>query len=317
MPVEVVRPADRTAWLAARKQDVTASVAAAVLHAHPYTTPYRLWAEKTGRVAAEIEETEAMERGTLMEPVAVALTRKRFPDWQVTYEDDRAYYRDPALRIGATPDAQVRRPDRVGVGNYQIKTVSEDAFRAYWFDPDTREIVPPTWIAVQSIVEAKLTGCDYASVGLLVITWRGTLRLEIVDIPLHQKLWARLCDAVAAFWQMVDSGGQPPPDWDRDGETVVEIYSTSFADRRDLTGDPDLEAIIGRYVEATRARAAAERLADTLRPQIIYALGNSEAGTTGAWDITAKTTFRDAYTVRATSARILRVKPRKDTSRDF
>jgi predicted phage-related endonuclease len=45
MTIQIIRPADRQAWLAARSKDVTASVAAAVLGAHPYTTPYALGRE--------------------------------------------------------------------------------------------------------------------------------------------------------------------------------------------------------------------------------------------------------------------------------
>lgn len=311
MTVQVLYPSDREQWLQFRQQDVTASVAAAVLGAHPYTTPYGLWAEKTGRVSADVEETEAMERGNLLEPVAVAMVNKREPDWRVFYANDRAYYRDPDLRIGATPDAFVEIPGRPGRGNLQIKTASEAAFQDYWQDPDTGDIVPPTWIAVQAITEAKLTSCDYAMVAVVVVTWRGNLRLHLVDIPMHERLWTRLKTAVAEFWAMVDSGGEPDIDWKRDGAAVLEVYSNSFLDRRDLSTDRDLDVLVGKYKSLKEAEAQAKRQADVLKPQIIYALGNSEAGFTAGWDITARTQDRAAYEVKASSMRPLRIKPRK------
>ncbi|NYU01068.1 YqaJ viral recombinase family protein, partial len=214
---------------------------AAVLGAHPYTSPYQLWAEKTGRRSPDDEETEAMERGNLLEPVAVAMVRKRHPEWEVLYENDRAYYRDQVLRIGATPDAFLRRPDRFGKGNMQIKSASESAFKEFWLDPDTGDVVPPTWIAVQAITEAKLTGCEWACVAVVVVTWRGNLRLHVIDIPLHQRLWARLVDAVNEFWAMVAAGEEPPPDWDRDGRVVLDVYRDTYVDRRDLSSDSDLD----------------------------------------------------------------------------
>lgn len=317
MTVQILRPSDREQWLAFRRQDVTASVAAAVLGAHPYTTPYGLWAEKTGRVSGEVEETDAMERGILLEPVAVAMVCKRHPDWTVTYENDRAYYRDPDLRIGATPDAFVDIPGRLGRGNFQIKTASEDAFRQFWQDPDTKEVIPPTWIAVQAIVEANLTSCDYAMVALVVVTWRGALKLYEVEIPLHQKLWGRLTDAVADFWKLVASGAEPPIDWERDGEIVLDVYDSSYLDRRDLTSDLDLDAIVGRYKGLKEEAAEATKKADVLKPQIIYALGNSEAGITAGWEISARTQDRSAYTVKASTMRPLRIKPRNDRNDHF
>lgn len=312
MSVEIIRPADRQAWLAARGQDVTASVAAAVLGAHPYTTPYSLWAEKTGRLSADTEETEAMERGNLMEPVVVAMIRKRFPEWTVTYENDRAYYRDPERRIGATPDAFLERPDRFGTGNCQIKTASEDAFKEFWLDPDTGEVVPPTWIAVQAITEAQLTGCAWACVALVVITWRGTLQLHIIDIPIHLKLWNRLVAKVAEFWAMVASGDEPEPDWLRDGAVVMDVYRDSMPERRDLTGDRELDSLVHQYNRARADAAFAKAQVEQLRPQIIRALGNAEIGETANWEVSARTSHRSGHFVPSSQSRVLRVKPRKD-----
>ncbi|MBA1141726.1 YqaJ viral recombinase family nuclease [Mesorhizobium neociceri] len=307
MTIQIIRPADRQAWLAARQQDVTASVAAAVIGAHPYTTPYALFMEKTGRLSPDDEETEAMERGNLMEPVVVALIRKRFPEWTVIYENDRAYYRDPARRIGATPDAFVDRPDRAGTGNCQIKTASEDAFKEFWLDPDTGEVVPPTWIAVQAITEAQLTGCAWACVALVVITWRGTFQLHIVDIPIHLRLWNRLIAKVGDFWTMVASGEEPEPDWQRDGEVVMDVYRDSMPGRRDLTGDDFVDATVADYRACKEAAGAATKRADILRPIIIRALGNAEIGLTANWEVSARTTHRSG-----SQSRVLRIKPRRD-----
>lgn len=317
MTVEIIIPENREAWLAARSQDVTASVGAAVLNAHPYTTQYRLWAEKTGRLSADDEETEAMERGNLLEPVVVSMVRKRHPDWEVIYENDRAYYRDAALRIGATPDAFVIRPDRPGKGNMQIKTASEGAFKEYWLDPDTGDVIPPTWIALQAIIEAKLTGCAWACVAVVVLTWRGTLKLHVVDIPLHDRLYKRLLDAVAEFWRVTDAGDHPPVDWERDGSAVLNVFRNAMPDRKDLAGDAVLEMVVGRYHEAKEQEAAGKKLAATLKPQIIYALGNSEAGLTATWVLSAPSQYRAAHFVKASESRPLRISKRRDINVDF
>lgn len=313
MTIEIIRPADRAAWLACRQKDVTASVAAAVLGAHPYTTPYALWAEKTGRLSPDDEETEAMERGNLMEPVVVAMIRKRFPEWTVIYENDRAYYRDPDRRIGATPDAFIRRADRAGTGNCQIKSASEDAFKQYWLDPDSGDVVPPTWIAVQAITEAQLTGCAWACVALVVITWRGTFQLHIIDIPIHFRLWNRLVAKVDEFWATVESGKEPDPDWQRDGDVVLDVYRASTPERRDLTADQHLDSMVADYRACKEAAGAAVSRAEALRPIIIRALGHAEIGETANWEVSARTSHRNG----GRSTRVLRVKPRRDLNGSF
>lgn len=311
MTIEIIRPADRAAWLACRQKDVTASVAAAVLGAHPYTTPYALWAEKTGRLSPDDEETEAMERGNLMEPVVVAMIRKRFPEWTVIYENDRAYYRDPDRRIGATPDAFIVRADRAGTGNCQIKSASEDAFKQYWLDPDTGDVVPPMWIAVQAITEAELTGCAWACVALVVITWRGTFQLHIIDIPIHLRLWNRLVAKVGEFWAMVATGAEPDPDWQRDGNVVMDVHRDSMPERREFEGSM-VDELVGRYSEHKNREAAERRAAEIIRPQIIFALGNSEVGLTPNWEFSARTIHRNN-----SLSRVLRVKPRRDLNGSF
>lgn len=317
MPIEIIRPADRLAWLDCRRKDVTASVAAALFDIHPYTTPYSLWAEKTGRLSPDDDETEAMERGNFMEPVAVAMVRKRYTDWTVTYDNDRAYYRDAERRIGATPDAFLERPDRFGTGNMQIKSASEEAFEKYWLDHDTDDVIPPLWIAVQAIVEAQLTGCNWAVVALVVLTRRGTLRLYVIDIPIHPKLWNRLVAKVSEFWSMVASGAEPEPDWMRDGATVLDVYRDSTPDRRDLTSDLELDAMVFEYRQARAAEAAQKKIADELRPRIVRALGNAEIGETVNWELSARTSHRAGHTVPPTSTRVLRVKPRENLSASF
>ena len=83
--VEVFTPRDRAAWLKVRGKDVTASVVGALFNAHEFITPYELWARKTGRLPKDSEETVAMRRGRLLEPVAVQMLRVDHPDWQIEY----------------------------------------------------------------------------------------------------------------------------------------------------------------------------------------------------------------------------------------
>lgn len=311
MTVEIIRPENRGTWLAARKFDVTASVAGALLDVHPHLTKYQLWADKTGRSSLDDEETDAMARGRYLEPVGVAMLRDKRPDWRVEYAGDNTYYRDGSRRIGATPDAFGYRPDAAGKGIIQIKSAAEAAFRDHWFDHDTHDVIPPDWILVQASIEAHLTGATWAVVAVVVVTWRGNLRLHVVDVPLRPKLWERILRDVASFWALVEAGGEPPIDWSRDGGAVLDVYRSSELDRRDLTGNADLDTAIAAFVDKRRAGNALLKDADAIKPQIIHALGNSSAGLTDGWEIDAPTVRRGAYQVKETEYRSLKIKPRQ------
>lgn len=306
----VVLPKDEIEWKAARSLDVTASVAAGLMGIHPYTTPYRIWAQKTGRMTIE-PETKAMRRGTLLEPVAVEILRDEKPDWRVEYRNDRAYYRAPALRLGATPDCFAFRPDIEGRGTVQIKTVSSEALRQSWRDPDTGDIVPPLWIAVQTIIEARLTGSTWASVAAFI--WdKDALDIHVIDIPINEGVFRKVSRRVAEFWSFVETDEEMDPDWGRDGRVVLSVYADSVPDTIDLAGIDGMDKVLARYIDLGRIESDARSQRETLKPQIIFALGNAERGTTDQFTVKAPTVRKDSYEVKEQTYRSLTVRPRRD-----
>ncbi len=312
MNVKTILPADEAAWHKARSKDVTASVAGALLGVHEYATAYSLWAEKTYRVARDADENKAMQRGRLLEPVAIQLLREERPTWTVDYKNDRAYFRDPGLRIGCTPDAFGYRDDIGGRGVIQVKTVAQTAFRKKWVDPDTGDVVPPLWIAVQVLIEAKLTGASWASVALLIVG-EGTLDLEIIDVPIHDGVWRRIQKAVAEFWTIIEADAEMDPDWGRDGRTVMRVFEESEPERIDLSALDGIDALIDRYQKAGDAVRAATALREDLKPQLIYALGNAECGETARFELSALTQRKQSTIVKGSVSRVLRIKPKKES----
>jgi hypothetical protein len=321
MAVEIIRPASRADWLAARKQDVTASVAGCLIDSHlpvgerhPYMTPYELWAEKAGKLPTEDDDNPVFRRGRLFEAVAIEMLREDRPDWTVTYSRDNAYFRDPDRRLGATPDAFAERPENFGTGVVQVKTVFEDAFKKSWLYPDGT-IRLPLWIAVQATIEAQMTGAEWACCALFVYG-RG-IELHVVDVPIMPRLKDRLREAVREFWQVFDSGETPPIDWKRDGAVVLEVFKQSLPDRRDMSGDAGFDDLVARYVAARDQAGAAQADADLLRPQIVFALGNSELAISSNFEISARASYRPPSVIKGGWARPLRIKQRIISHGDF
>jgi YqaJ-like viral recombinase domain len=339
--IEIIRPADRDAWLRARKCDITASIAGALLGAHPYTSAYQIWAEKTGRVE-QTEETAAMRRGTIFEPIAIELLRHVQPEWVIEYPLRNAYYRDVKARLGATPDAFYAVPDHVGIGVAQVKTVARSRFKEGWLDPLTEKPVLPIYVAVQAIVEADLTGANFACVPIVVtpfdleelieglepakipdiartlrdvaFAWLATGKLEIhvLDVPVHAGVKRKVRSAVDEFWKTVDAAEHPPIDWKHDGGVVLDVYRSAVPNRKDLTGDPAIDTIVTEFKNAKEQEAATRQLIDELKPQIIYALGDAELGMTDSWELFARSQSRGD-----TEFRPLRVKPRSQFDGHF
>src|SRR6266702_1736326 len=106
--IEKIKIESREHWLSQlRPADVTASVAGALLGVHPYMTAFGLYLLKAKQITEDPEETGPMRRGRLLESVAVQILREDRPDWTIHDHPIGYYYRDPASRIGATPDMLV------------------------------------------------------------------------------------------------------------------------------------------------------------------------------------------------------------------
>ena len=307
MVIEQHRIADRVSWLAGREKDVTASVAGCLLGVHPYQTAFGLWALKSGRIQADPEETPEIRRGRLFEDDALQVLAEDRPSWTVTPAND-VYFRDPLARIGATPDAYAVDPTRRGRGIIQVKTTSDLAFKRGWLDEEG-EVELPLWIAVQAIVEAKLTGAAWAAVALLVVG--SGLDLRVLDVPIHDGVYARLKDEVAAFWTMVASGTEPDPDFGRDAANIGRLYPDDRGTEIDLSRDNRLPTLLAKrrrrlaYVKAAKAwigRADAE---------VKSKLGPHARGHVPGFRITWASQPRAGHFVPPSEARVLRINPSK------
>lgn len=293
---------DRESWLELRKQDVTASVAAALVGEHPRLTAYELWALKSGLIEESDESTEAMELGLALEAPVIELLRKRRPEWRVSKAHQ--YFRDPEVRLGATPDAYADCPER-GRGLIQIKTTSQ--FRDWKGDDGAVE--PPLWIAIQAIVEAHLTGRKWCAVAVLETGW--TPRLHVIDVPLHMGLVERIRAESAAFWRSVDAKQPPDPSFARDAAVIRKLWHDE-AGVVDLSGDNSLPELLDERDALATAKSRAEKRLKEINAELLFKLaGHGCAMCADGRFVSAKTVNRKGYTVEPSSYVDLRVKTLK------
>ena len=245
--IEIIPITSREQWLADRLPAVNASEAPALLGIHPYISPFQLYVEKSGALADDAEISGPMERGLLLEPVAIEKLRRDHPDWEIW--NPACYYRNPKTRMGATPDAFVKRPDRPGFGSLQFKSVEPGVFKRTWQVDGTIE--PPLWIVVQAAIERELTGADYCMVVPLIIG--HVIDVHLIEIPIAPSLITRLEGEVAEFWQRVQNRRPPDVTSPNDAAVLTELYphvggTISLRDDNELVAladeDDDLRAKI-------------------------------------------------------------------------
>jgi len=309
--IEVIRPTDREAWLRLRGHDLTASTIGALFGEHEYLTAFALWQMKAGRMTIDAEETPAMQRGRLLERVAVDLLREQHPDWTIHHNAaDNTYFRDPEHRLGATPDVIVTAPGR-GKGVVQVKSVEPSIFRRKWLDEEGNA-EPPVWIALQATLEAYLTGANWASVAPLVIG--HGLEMPLTEVPLVPGVMDAIKAKAADFWRSIAEGREPTADYRRDAETIDRLYGAADPEAEvDLSGDNLVPELL-----AERAAAVADRNAITARvteidAEIKLKLGRAVVGHIGdGRRITWKPQRKGGFFVSPTTIRVLHYPPERN-----
>lgn len=299
----------REEWLARRSKNVNASEAAALFGPgiHPYLTPYKLWALKSGKLGPEVDNP-VLRRGRLFEPVVVEILREDNPTWQINAT--RVYFWDDQTRIGCTPDVDGTRPeDAYGQGIIQIKTIGQFAFRRHWHD-ENGEIAVPTWVAVQASIEAYLTGSTWAGVAAMKLG-DGGIEVLYIDIPLKPHLIHRIEDLCAEFWERVAKDWPYDPDFGRDRKLVFDLYTEGKGPVIDLTADVEMGEILQERAQLKQLEKAGESATDQrkiLDARIMMKLGNSPAAHCGGRLVTIKIVKKKAYPVKATQYPQVRVK---------
>jgi putative phage-type endonuclease len=297
---------DRESWLAARAQWIGASEVAALFVSptgecmSPFTTPFALWAEKTGLAQPAELDAEYVEWGNLLEP-AIAGRYARVTGreiWQAP--SPYAVAEHPSLpMLRATPDRWVLRaePERAGDGLLQLKNTN--AFATDWNDG------PPDYVQIQVQAEMAVTGRDWCSVAVLI----GGCRFRYFDVERNDAFIAEIEAQVRWFWERHVIGGVPP-DLDASERTLSTIKRMHPADNGQTIA-LDAEALIWlkRWERAKRigklAELAQTRAETELRARIG---GNTYAELPDGRTLSLKTSTRPerVQVVNGTTYRTLR-----------
>lgn len=292
----------REEWLALRRHDVTASEIGALFGCHPYRTIYGLAVEKRGHdIGGPDADAAVIRRGQALERVVADEVARLRPHWGIFKSNE--YLRDPAWRIGATPDFYIR--DAAGRrGVLQTKTVGAGKFKREWgTDVD---LTPPFWITLQTLTEAMLEKADFGAVGVLTIG-EYAFDAHVIEIARHAAAETRILAAAESFWGAYDKGEEPQPDYQRDGEMIAAMYPTAVQGKTvDLTGDNRIHELLeARQLNGGIIKEAEVRKKEA-EAEIRHKLGDAELAIVRGWKVTCKTTHRKETVQAATTYRTLR-----------
>lgn len=182
----------RQEWLAARRQGIGGSDAAAILGASRYKTRADVWLDKTGR-APEIEESQPMHWGTVLEPVIRAEYMAR---------TGRDVIQPPMMACEEFPWMLANLDGVSGDRILEIKTARNDAD---WGEPGTDDI--PLEYSAQVHHYMIVTGLMVADVAVLI----GGSDFRIYTIEADRELHQAMIEREREFWHLVETDTMPDP----------------------------------------------------------------------------------------------------------
>jgi putative phage-type endonuclease len=274
----LIKTGTEAEWLAARRQGVTASEIAVVMGLSPYDSPFALYHRKRGDLP-ETEDTDAMERGRILEPYIADRFAKLHPEFTVM-GDGRALYAHPDRPWQmATPDRLACErewgdlPDPVAV----LETKTDAGGDDQWGDDGTDQI--PVHYRCQVLWQMDVLGVTAAYVACLAMrSWKLRVYELTMDGPAEADLKI-MRDTAECFLDDIRDGRAPDVDWRPQTAAALKHLNPKIE---------QVDVTIGRqlsrsYRAAIRREAEAAQRKKLMTNRVLQAIGTGrraiEAGT--------------------------------------
>lgn len=268
----------RQDWLAARRQSIGGSDAAAIIGMSPWASPYSVWADKLGKLPDQ-EETEAMRLGTDLE---------EYVSQRFERETGKKVRRWPYIvKNSDYPWAHANLDRRVdGESAFlECKTTSTLDIKQF------RGVDFPERYYCQCVHYLAVTGYERCYLAVLCYG-KG---FYIYELERDEDEIQALMASERLFWEAYVEAGCPPP---ADGsEATTEALQTIYAETK---GDTETQ-LFGRAALLTERKAlisqrdAIKARIDEIENTIKEDLGNTERGSCDGWSVSWKSQERRSF----------------------
>lgn len=280
---------DRQAFLEKRQKGIGSSDVAAILGLSPWKTALDVYLDKVTEVVSE-PMAPALEWGIRLEP-AIAAAVADTTGWKVSKQETLTHAERPYL---------IASIDRVNQFGEPIEIKS--ASRADgWGEAETADIPEQYWVQVQHQLEVihsnyRESGPEVAWVFVLI----GHHDFRRYRVPRDPTYLANFGDLLSDFWQCVEGGFPPEPDWSH--ATTIDAIQRLH---RPIAGEvkqfgEDEDDLAREYDQATEQIKEANLRRDEAKARLLMALGSAEVGELpDGRMVTQKIIKRKAYEVKA------------------
>jgi predicted phage-related endonuclease len=282
MSKQIIPYTTEAAWLGERAKDITSTESAALFSASPYVTAFELYHAKRDQFIEQRKDTPRMRWGRrLQDPIALGVAE----DAGLEVRKMNEYIRDTEHRLGASFDFQIvgargtgeksalaARLLNFGEGLMEIKTVDPSIFKDSWVVADGEVVEAPPHIELQVQHQMLVSGMQWA----LIVALVGGNRVSIIERDYDAELGAAILKKVHEFWQLVEAGTPPSPDYTRDAAIIAQVYLQATAGKLlDAREDKELARWVAQYQELGSDLKALGEERDAMRSRIFERIGDA------------------------------------------
>jgi predicted phage-related endonuclease len=318
MAEDIIEPASEVTTLTPeqleQRMQVIGGSEVASLFGLGYKTKLELWLEKAGEIEPAAPSSEAIERGTFMEPSIAAWAAHR-TGYRLQKVSEHLVHPE-VDGWGCNLDYRVLDDER-GPAPCEIKSVHYFQGKRAWMLEGDMEAPPHIELQLHHQM-----GAMQAAWGLIAADVGGSLVL--IEREWNQHFQDRIQEEIEDFWDSIRQGTPPDPDLEKDLKTLQRLYP-DHTPNRIVPLDDDLRHHLHDLELGRQYKSAGEALEKAAKTAIWWKIGAAEAIDLGDWEgdgthkvLMAKTTNRAGYTVEPTKSRTLQIKKApKDFGKDI
>lgn len=260
-------------WLMFRTEGIGGSDVAGILGMSKWSTPLKVWMEKTGRsVADDLSNNASVEWGNRLEDSIREKFADDHPELEVSKFNASLVSKERPW-AHANLDGRVRDKDgRWGI--LECKTASSSVSKEW------RDGVPQYYLT-QVTHYMSVTGWDYAYVAVLI----GGSDYREFRIDRDEGDIEAISDAVDTFWHDYVEADVMPEVVPDDSSRLATVYDSPDGER-DMTGDPSFNDLCSEYEQACEEIAEATRRKKELGVRIRDIIGNHKSAGSDVYRIT-------------------------------
>lgn len=263
MKREILTPKNKEEWLVLRSRNINSTDVSALFGLSPYTTEFELWHRKKTGIYSEIIASERMLWGTRLES-AIAKGIAEDQGWSI--EPMKEYISLPDYRIGSSFDFRIGQ-DKI----LEIKNVDALTFKNSWQVDDAGNIEAPPHIEIQVQHQMLVSGFEHVYIGVLV----GGNQVHLIHRTASKEIQDAILTRVNEFWNNVDKGVEPTPNFERDHDFIKQLYNFSEPGT-EIQPTDHIDELAMQYKEISQHVKELTEKQDSIKAELLMILGTAE-----------------------------------------